>query len=120
MEDEEVNFLYLETILKKIIDKTEIIQASSGEEAVKLCTQNQPINLILMDIKLPGQNGIETTKQIKQIYPKIPVIAQTSFTASFDLENSSFKVFDGYIRKPIRKDELVKVLETYLFVKKES
>ncbi len=120
VEDEEVNFLYMETLLRRISNDIHIIQASTGEEAVRFCKQKNAVDLILMDIRLPGQNGIEATKQIKQIYPDLPVIAHSAYTSDSDIEKSMRAGFDDYITKPISKENLLQVLEQYLLVKKND
>ncbi len=53
-----------------------VFEAHSGEQALKILTDSF-VDLVLMDIHLPGINGIETTKQIKSIFPELPVIVLT-------------------------------------------
>ena len=55
-----------------------ITEADNGEEALKAVTHDCP-ELILMDIKLPGKNGLELTKEIKNLYPHVPIIILTSY-----------------------------------------
>ncbi|QGY45310.1 response regulator [Maribellus comscasis] len=116
-EDEEVNLLYLETLLKKINRDIHIIQASNGEEAIDLCKRNYPVDLVFMDVKLPVLNGLEATRKIKQIYPELPVIAQSAYTSAREIENAKQAGVDDYITKPIVKEELFEVLERYMYVK---
>ena len=113
-EDEEVNRLYLEALLKKVDSNIHIIQASTGEEAVNICKQNQKIDLVLMDIKLPELNGIDATKQIKQMHPELPVIAQSAFASPSEIEKTMLAGFSEYITKTIDKEKMEKVLEQYL------
>ena len=56
----------------------EVIEAGSGEEALKRLGSH-PVDLVLMDIGLPGQNGLEVTKRIKADYPGPPIAILTSY-----------------------------------------
>src|SRR3954451_9274449 len=53
-------------------------EVSSGEEALELCARTQP-DVVLMDMKLPGIDGIEATRELKRLHPQVHVISLTSF-----------------------------------------
>ena len=53
-------------------------EAASGAEAVELCVENAP-DVVLMDLIMPGMNGVEATRQIKQVSPRTQVIVLTSY-----------------------------------------
>ncbi len=57
---------------------TEVVEAGSGEEAIKRLGFH-PVDLVFMDIGLPGQNGLEVTKRIKADYPGVPIIILTTY-----------------------------------------
>jgi CheY-like chemotaxis protein len=99
VEDEEVNFRFLEAVL----DKTEakIIHAETGAQAVELCKTLPKIDLVLMDIKMPKMNGIDATRIIKKMDKGIPIIAQTAYSESEDIEHCKKGGCDDYIAKPI-------------------
>lgn len=86
--------------------------ATDGEEALKRI-ENQVYDLILMDIELPGMDGIELTKIIKKKYKKIPVIALTSYAMKGDRERFMKAGFDDYISKPLDLYEFLKKLEKF-------
>lgn len=111
VEDDEINYLFLEAILSK--NKIQIIRASNGPEAVEMCKKHPEIKLVLMDIKLPKMNGYDATRQIKQHNPTLPVIAQTAYAMLEDREKALAAGCDGYLSKPILKEELLKIIEKY-------
>jgi DNA-binding NarL/FixJ family response regulator len=69
--------LLKETLLSKF-SSMDISEASSAEEAIK-DIETSPPDLVFVDIKLPGENGLELTKKIKGKYPNLPVIILTSY-----------------------------------------
>ncbi len=107
VEDEEVNWLYLNEILKRSV-KT--INAVTGKHALALVKKHPEINIVLMDIKLPDINGLELTRMILNINSNIRVIAQTAFALSGDKEKAFEAGCTGYLTKPIKKDELLKLI----------
>jgi CheY-like chemotaxis protein len=120
-EDDDVNYLFLETLLKRILgnDKT-IFHAQNGNETIECCKNNPDIDLVFMDIKLPLLNGYEATQNIKEIRPAVPVIAQTAYATKKE-EVKAFKAgCDGFISKPILQEELISVLIKHLVVKTPS
>jgi CheY-like chemotaxis protein len=91
-----------------------IMEASSGGEALNLLEKQKP-DLILMDIKMPGKDGYEITEIIKnnQEYKNIPVIACTA-SVMIEAENRIYPLFDGYLKKPINKEVLLRELKKFL------
>ncbi|MCF6184755.1 MAG: PAS domain S-box protein, partial [Bacteroidales bacterium] len=79
-EDEEVNYIYIETLLEYFVKNITILHAQDGEQAIKLCKERDDIDFVLMDLKMPGINGYEATKEIKKFRPDLPVIAQTAYS----------------------------------------
>lgn len=111
-EDEDSNFKYLEMVLRN--KGLTILKAENGYEAIEICKGTSKIDLILMDIKMPGMNGLEATNQIKKIKPEIPIVIQTAHAMHND-KNLSFEAgCDDYITKPIKSNTLFAVLNKYL------
>ena len=83
-------------------DGYETIKAITGEEGVKLAIEEKP-DLILMDINLPGIDGLEATRRIRasENDGKVPIIAITSYAMAGDREKYLEHGFTGYIEKPI-------------------
>ncbi|MBK9291265.1 MAG: response regulator [Bacteroidetes bacterium] len=88
-----------------------VIQTISGEEAVNICARQGDIDLVLMDIQLPGINGLDATRQIKQIRPELPVIAHTAYAMANEKEACFAAGCDGYVAKPIKPRLLLPILE---------
>jgi two-component system, cell cycle response regulator DivK len=84
------------------------LEAETGEEGVRLAKERKP-DLVLMDIQLPGINGIEAFKQIRAD-PKtarIPVVALTASVTPTDRSQITAAGFDAFIGKPINLKEFV-------------
>ena len=98
-EDVDDNYLFLKTLIRKT--KIKDIWAKDGKEAIEICKNDDTIDIVLMDIRMPFIDGYEATRKIKEFRPKLPIIAQTAYALNSDYQ----KVFDAgcdeYITKPI-------------------
>lgn len=95
-------------------DGYRVATATNGEEAVKVASMINP-DLILMDLAMPGVDGLESTRQIRQIpdLKDIPVIALTAFSTDGFRRAAHQTGFDGYLTKPVdftRLHDLIKRL----------
>ncbi len=88
--------------------------AENGEIAIDMAKEYLP-DLILMDIRMPGMNGYEATTIIKQsrLTSAIPIVALTASTMKSEIEKLN-QVFDGFLRKPITQNTLLKEIVKYL------
>jgi CheY-like chemotaxis protein len=82
--------------------------------------KNTGYDLILMDIKLPGIDGFETTEKIRKILPKIPIIAQTALYIPSELEKFKQFGFDGVLFKPFPQEDLLGKIHNCLNKQKTS
>jgi len=110
-EDDKPNYLYLETILKKYTNK--LRRAETGAKTVEISRDNPDIDLILMDIKMPGMDGYEAVHQIRQFNKDVIIIAQTAYGLSGDRKKAIEAGFDDHISKPIMSHALVTLLDKY-------
>ena len=111
VEDNEKNRKLVRDVLQHKGYKT--LEAETGEEGVRLAQESSPA-LILMDIQLPGMNGIEALGRLRADpkTKKIPVIAVTASAMTHDRAKIMSAGFDGYQSKPINvKEFLVAVRE---------
>jgi two-component system, cell cycle response regulator DivK len=92
-----------------------VIAAESGEKGFELALQERPL-FILMDINLPGMDGLETTKRIRSSDAdgSIPIIAITSYAMSGDRERILAAGCNGYFEKPIDPITIVEQIHTIL------
>lgn len=104
-EDEDYNFLLLQELLS--ILGVQIIRARNGREAVEICMSDTPIHLILMDIKMPGMDGYEATRRIKELRPNVTIIAQSAYTIESEKARALASGCSDFISKPIRQDTLL-------------
>jgi len=112
VEDTPSNFILIENYLRS--SKINILWAKSGKEAIILFKKNPNIDIVLMDIQLPGINGYEATKLIKAQNKDVPVIAQTAYALSGEREYSINEGCDEYISKPIKQENLIEILIKFL------
>jgi CheY-like chemotaxis protein len=111
VEDDILSSKYLEAILEETGVRTMIVQ--NGNDAMEIIKEN-PIDLVLMDIQLPGISGNETTIKIKEYNNQIPVIAQTAHAMKEDLKKSMNAGCDDYVTKPINSEVLLKKIENHI------
>ena len=111
-EDDAVSSL----LLKKNLTTENIttLFAVNGVEAVEMVRQHHEINIVLIDIRMPLLNGYEASRLIKEYRPDLPVIAQTAFASKEERDKAHEAGCDGYITKPINKDELLKLMKKLL------
>lgn len=103
-------------LVLEILDSIGFIAAGAvnGAEAIKN-TEKEVYNLILMDIELPGMDGITISKIIKSKsqYKNVPIIALTAYAMKGDRERFLASGFSDYISKPIDVSEFMKKMENY-------
>ena len=111
-EDELYNYYYLEELLKPM--KINTIHAWNGLEAVNMVKNNDDISLVLMDIKMPEMDGLTATRLIKEIYPKLPVVAQTAYESIEDRNKAKESGVDYYMTKPISRVMFMEVVNQFI------
>ena len=116
VEDDETSDLLISMSIRKFC--REILHTTRGLQAIEICRDNPDIDLILMDIKLPGMDGYETTGQIRQFNTKVVIIAQTAFALHGDFERAIDAGCNSHISKPINKALLLELIEKFFGPKK--
>ena len=111
VEDEEMSDEFLSIISFDI--SSEILHASSGTEAVKICRDNQDIDLILMDIRMPDMDGYTATREIRKFNKEVKIIAQSAYVFAEGKEKALEAGCDDFLPKPIEKKELLKKVNKF-------
>jgi Signal transduction histidine kinase len=112
VEDDASNFMLLYEILKS--SGAEILRAENGDDALKLINEGLNPDIIIMDIKLPGIDGYETTRRIRERNKEIPIIANTAYAMEGDRNKSIEAGCNDYISKPTDRKLLLKLIGKYL------
>lgn len=91
------------------------LEAVTGEDGVRIAIEKKP-DLVLMDIQLPGINGIEALRQVRAdpACARIPVVAFTASVTSTDRSQISAAGFDGFLSKPINLKEFLDTVKRLL------
>jgi two-component system, cell cycle response regulator DivK len=113
VEDNEKNMKLARDVLQSKGYAT--LEAVTGEEGVQLALEKKP-DLILMDIQLPGINGIEALRQVRADAgcARIPVVAFTASVTPTDRTQISEAGFDGFLSKPINLKEFLDTVRRVL------
>jgi len=113
IEDNELNMKLVRSMLQ--LAHYEIVEAQNAEDGIKLAREHLP-NLILMDIQLPGIDGLDATGIIKKDrkLAHIPIVALTSYAMQGDEEKAISAGCTGYIAKPIDTRNFLDILSQYL------
>ena len=99
---------FVETMTKRLEKRDlKIIAAFSGEEALEILNKNRNTDVVILDVKMPGMNGIETLEKIRNQFPLIEVIMLTGHaTVESAIEGMKLGAFD-YLMKPCEIEQLL-------------
>ena len=113
VEDNEVNRRLAEFLLRS--QGYLVREAANAEQAFDILKDERP-DLIVMDIQLPGMDGLQATKKIKAQpeTSQIPIVAVTSYAMKGDRENALAAGCVGYITKPISKSSFIAEIASHL------
>ena len=111
VEDDETSDFLITSMLKK--NDHEVLHVKTGVESVEACRNNPDIDLILMDIRMPGMGGYEATRQIRGFNKDVIIIAQTAYGLSGDRQKAIDAGCNEYLSKPIDKNELMRLMQKY-------
>ena len=113
IEDNELNMKLVRSMLN--LSPYQVLEAKDAEDGILLAREHSP-DLILMDIQLPGIDGLDATKIIKKdpMLKHIPVVALTSYAMQGDEEKAISAGCTGYIAKPIDTRNFLDILSGYL------
>ncbi|REA63032.1 hybrid sensor histidine kinase/response regulator [Dyadobacter luteus] len=114
VEDNPVNMLLTQTIVKRILPNATLLKALNGLQAVDTCKEVWP-DLVLMDMQMPEMNGLEATRQIRLMNKgTLPIVALTAGTLKEEREKCLAAGMDDFIAKPIIEKVLRATLSNWL------
>jgi DNA-binding NtrC family response regulator len=104
--DDEVSFV--DTFAERLeLRNLEIVKAFSGEEALQILEKNHAVEVVILDVKMPGMDGIETLAEIKKRHPLVEVIMLSGHAdVASAIEGMKQGAFD-YLMKPCDMDQLI-------------
>ncbi|MCF8231375.1 MAG: response regulator [Bacteroidales bacterium] len=111
VDDIKLNYVILKGMLRSLNSK--ILWARDHKEALQLCEQYN-IDLVLMDFQLPGMNGLELSKKIKNKNKSLPIIFQTANAHALETFGNKEQYYEQVLEKPIQKENLVNTLKQYV------
>ena len=113
IEDNAKNLKLVRDVLRH--DGYNVIEAGTAEDGIKLAIERRP-GLVLMDIQLPGMDGVEAVKMLKhnERTASVPVVAVTAFAMKDDRKRALDAGFDGYLEKPISLQALRAEVRSFL------
>jgi two-component system, cell cycle response regulator DivK len=112
VEDNERNMKLFRDVLEASGYRT--LEAATGERAVEMMFQHRP-DLVLMDIQLPGIDGVEALDRLRadERFSAVPVLALTAQAMEGDRERFLAAGFDGYLSKPVDIAEFIATVNLY-------
>jgi two-component system cell cycle response regulator DivK len=119
VEDNPLNLKLVRDVL--IVAGFDVIEARTGEEGVARTQDSQP-DVILMDLQLPGINGTQALRLIRNDASgaDVPVVALTAFAMAEDRDRALLDGFDGYLTKPISVRDLPDQVAGFLREKRDD
>ncbi|HXH91908.1 MAG TPA: response regulator [Thermoanaerobaculia bacterium] len=114
VEDNDMNMQLVEYLLEE--GGYQIVKAASGEDALAIARGGEPVDLILMDIHLPGIDGLSVVHEMKadERTKSIPILALTAHAMRGDRDRFLEAGCDGYISKPIDVKTFLTSVRQYL------
>lgn len=111
-EDDDSNYKFLEIVLRKASYK--VLRSINGFETIEICRKYPHLSILLTDMKMPGMDGFESTRQIRKILPDLPIIALSGLISSDDEDAARLAGCNDYIIKPISKTKLLGTIDKLL------
>ena len=113
VEDHELTRFGLKTAFESCDFIAHIYEAESAERGLEIASENE-INLIIMDLGLPGMDGIEATRKVKALNKDIKIVILTSHNDEQEVLNSLKAGANAYCSKEINPKRLIQVVQSVL------
>lgn len=109
-EDEPSNNGLLKIVLNR---RYKVLWAEDGIEAVAICDENR-VDMIYMDIRMPNMNGLDATRIIKEVHPEIPIVALSAYSTTEAIAEAKRAGMDDFMAKPFKVEELIECTRRYI------
>lgn len=114
VEDDELFRLGLSTRLERESDLTVIAEAADGETAIEIIASNQAVDIVILDIGLPGLTGLEACQHIRALRPFMPILALTSRSEPQLIKDLIVAKVQGYCLKGVCSDSIVLAIRSLM------
>ena len=104
----------LQEELKESLKDFEVLTASGGNRALETINANNEIDLVVLDIKMPGEQGTDILKKIRSARPQVGIIMLTAYSTIETAINSLKGRADDYLEKPVGIEDLITCIDTVL------
>jgi signal transduction histidine kinase/CheY-like chemotaxis protein len=112
VDDDPFSLIYLRELLVPF--ELDVIEASHGTSALSKIAEHPDIRLVLLDIKLPDEDGYSIRQKIGRTNPHLPVIAQTAFAMKEERDRILQSGFTAYLSKPVDRSRLLELMKQHL------
>ena len=102
--------IVLESCRRVLGERYDVSLAKSADEAMELMSR-EPLSLILLDIKMPGKDGMRLMRQVKEKWPEIPVIIMSGYVTNETMQEVAKTDAATFLAKPFTPDELVQAVQ---------
>ena len=109
-EDEDSNYELVKIVLQK---RYRLIRAHNGIEAVQINEDEHP-DMILMDIRMPGMNGLDATRIIKEVSYNTPIVALSAYAFEENIREAKAAGCNDFMAKPFRVENLIEMVKKYI------
>jgi CheY-like chemotaxis protein len=115
VDDDVRNIFALTTVLEH--RQMRVVFAENGRAGIERLQENPDVDLVLMDIMMPGMDGYETMREIRQVdrFRELPIIALTAKAMKGDREKCIEAGASDYIAKPVNTEQLLSLLRVWLY-----
>ncbi len=105
----------IRSLLKEVLQESgyEVLTAAGGQEGIKIVQENT-IDIVLLDMKMPGMDGLETLRLIKKAQPNVKVIIMTAYEDMEIIKEVQKRGASCYISKPFDIEELLSTIKRLL------